>query len=126
MRIAIFLFAALVFSACDSSEPEECGLDVDNAVVTGEADGSAISASSTVLMAYEGCLADGTVFDSNQRAQFDVDRLIPGFQNGVIGMTVGQAKTFDVPPELGYGNQRVGQIPPNSTLTFRVKLLEIL
>ena len=91
------------------------------------------SAGSTVTVAYEGRLADGSVFDQNDRATFTLnERVIPGFRNGIVGMRVGETKTFDVAPEDGYGedgvtNPNTGEviIPPNATLTFEVTLLGV-
>ncbi len=115
MRLPFFLIAAfaLAFAACDSSEPED------------SAASSVILASSNVTVAYEGRLTNGTVFDSSNRATFDVNRLIPGFQAGILGMAVGESRTFEVSPDQGYGNQQVGSIPPNSTLIFDVTLISI-
>ncbi len=61
-----------------------------------------------VRVHYRGSLTDGTEFDSS----FDGDPLeftlgegmvIPGFENAIIGMTVGETKTVSIPPDEGYG-----------------------
>ncbi|GLC42927.1 hypothetical protein PLESTF_001704800 [Pleodorina starrii] len=50
---------------------------------------------------------------------------LPGLDYGVRGMRVGGQRRVLVPPELGYGNLQVGEIPPNSTLTLDIELLSI-
>ena len=85
----------------------------------------------TVTVDYVGKLADGTVFDSSiDRKQplvftLGAPGIIPGFQVGVNGMKVGGERLLSIPPSLGYGDQQVGAIPPNSTLIFDVKLIKV-
>ncbi|PNW70762.1 hypothetical protein CHLRE_17g733250v5 [Chlamydomonas reinhardtii] len=50
---------------------------------------------------------------------------LPGLDVGVRGMRVGGLRRCLVPPELGYGNLQVGEIPPNSTITIDIELLSI-
>lgn len=83
-----------------------------------------------VSVEYTGKLADGTVFDTNVGKDplvftLGAQGIIPGFQVGVNGMKVGGERLIAIPPSLGYGAQKVGTIPPNSTLIFSVKLLKV-
>jgi peptidylprolyl isomerase len=97
---------------------------------------SGVKAGDTVKVDYTGKLEDGTVFDSSTDEQFGhvqpleftvgAGQMIPGFDKGVVGMKVGEEKTITIPPEEGYGDQQQGPIPPNSTLIFDVKLVEIV
>jgi FKBP-type peptidyl-prolyl cis-trans isomerase FkpA len=85
----------------------------------------------TVKVNYEGSLIDGTVFDSSfqrgETVEFPLNRVIPGWSEGIQLMTVGSVYRFYIPSALAYGEEGVGQIiPPFSTLIFRVELLEIL
>ncbi len=86
-------------------------------------------ATSTVKVDYEGTLIDGTVFDSSiQRGEpieFALNRVIPGWTEGVQLMNEGDIFKLYIPSELGYGAQPAGTIPPHSTLIFEVRLLEI-
>lgn len=50
---------------------------------------------------------------------------LAGVDLGVRGMRVGGQRRLLVPPNLGYGNKGVGEIPPNSTLQVDVELLSI-
>lgn len=86
----------------------------------------------TVAIHYTGKLVDGTIFDSsynrNQPLEFTLGsgQVIPGFEKGVQDMSVGEKRIITIPPELGYGNQAVGNIiPANSTLIFEIELVSI-
>lgn len=94
-------------------------------------EGAEAVAGATVKVDYTGTLEDGTVFDSS------VDRgepfefvlgsgmVIKGWDQGIEGMKVGGKRKLVIPPNLGYGDADMGTIPPNSTLTFEVELLEV-
>lgn len=65
----------------------------------------------TVKVHYTGKLEDGTVFDSSDKGdplQFTIGegRIIPGFEQAVVGMSPGEAKTTTVPSEDAYGPRR--------------------
>src|SRR2546422_8508442 len=87
-------------------------------------------ATDTVKVHYHGTLLDGTVFDSSvQRGEpisFPLNRVIPGWTEGLQLMKVGDKFKFEIPPNLAYGpNSPSPKIPPNSTLVFEVELLGI-
>ena len=65
----------------------------------------------TVRVHYTGKFKDGMAFDSSAGAdplEFKIGsgRLIPGFEEAVIGMSPGQSKTVEIPAEKGYGHYR--------------------
>lgn len=90
-----------------------------------------------VYVHYTGKLENGTKFDSS------VDRgspfsfvlgqgmVIKGWDEGLVGMKVGEKKVLTIAPEKGYGAQGVPDqmggyiIPPNSTLIFDVEMIDI-
>jgi peptidylprolyl isomerase len=82
-----------------------------------------------VTVHYEGSLINGTVFDSSIKRDkpisFALERVIAGWKEGLPLMVVGDKMRFVIPPSLAYGEQRAGDIPPNSTLIFEVELLGI-
>ena len=87
-------------------------------------------ATDTVKVHYHGTLLDGTVFDSSvergEPISFPLNRVIPGWTEGVQLMKVGDKFKFEIPPNLAYGPASPSpKIPPNSTLIFEVELLAI-
>jgi len=83
-----------------------------------------------VKVHYTGMNVDGSVFDSSvergQPVQFPLDKVIPGWTEGVQLMVVGDKFTFIIPPDLAYGAAgRPPVIAPNATLIFEVELLGI-
>jgi FKBP-type peptidyl-prolyl cis-trans isomerase FkpA len=72
----------------------------------------------------------GLSFDSSVgRAPFTfvvgIGQVITGFDTGVVGMRVGGTRRIVVPPNLAYGAQGTGVIPPNSAIIFEVELLDV-
>lgn len=92
-------------------------------------DGAKPAATDTVKVHYRGTLLDGTEFDSsyarNEPISFALNRVIPGWTEGVQLMPIGSKFMFYIAPELAYGEGGGGPIPPNSTLIFEVELLDI-
>jgi FKBP-type peptidyl-prolyl cis-trans isomerase FkpA len=89
------------------------------------------AADSTVKVHYHGTLIDGEVFDSSvdrgEPISFPLNRVIPGWTEGVQLMTPGAKYRFYIPTDLAYGQQvRPGSpIGPNEALIFEVELLEV-
>lgn len=94
-------------------------------------DGSASpSVTSTVTVNYRGMLVDGTEFDSSWAhgapVSFQVNKVIPGWQDVIPRMHVGDRWKVVIPPQLAYGER--GQLPrigPNEALVFEIELLDI-
>jgi len=94
--------------------------------------GKIARAGDQLTMHYTGKLSSGRKFDSsvdrNKPFQFTlgVGQVIAGWDEGLLGMCVGEKRTLVIPPDLAYGEQGVGAvIPPCSVLVFDVELLEI-
>jgi len=92
-------------------------------------DGPMPDETSTVSVFYEGTLLDGTVFDSSYETgdtvSFPLNGVIAGWTEGLQLMPVGSTYKFYIPSNLAYGSGATGPIPANSTLIFKVELLEL-
>ena len=111
-------------------------------------DGKKLSKGTQVMLNYAGFLEDGTLFDSNvietskifgkynaqREAQggynpmpFTVGKgeMVPGFEEGLSKMTVGDKAVLFIPSSLGYGVNGAGDvIPPNANIIFEVEMLK--
>jgi len=99
-------------------------------MVLEEGSGPKPTVSDTVIVHYEGSLADGRVFDSsyqkNQPEEIPLDMVIPGWAEGIQLMNVGSKHRLFIPSNLAYGERGAGQvIPPYSTLIFTIELIDI-
>jgi FKBP-type peptidyl-prolyl cis-trans isomerase len=86
----------------------------------------------SLSMHYTGTLFDGgKQFDSSiGRGPFEftlgVGQVIQGWDQGLLGMCVGEKRKLVIPPQLAYGSRGAGGvIGPDATLVFEVELLEI-
>jgi FKBP-type peptidyl-prolyl cis-trans isomerase len=108
------------------SKPENLGIED---LKIGQ--GPEVKSNDTITVHYSGTLTNGQKFDSsydrNQpfETQIGVGQVIQGWDQGLLGMKAGGKRRLTIPPELGYGNQDMGSIPPNSTLIFEIELLAI-
>lgn len=85
----------------------------------------------TVKINYTGEFLSGQVFDSSKdRGPFEteigVGKLIPGWDEQVLDMKVGETRDVVIPPDMAYGSRGAGNvIPPDTWLYFEIELLEI-
>jgi len=84
-----------------------------------------------VTVDYTGKLDDGTVFDTSegkQPLQFQAGKgeVIKGFDDAVMGMSVGEEKTVEIPPAQGYGDtkEELVQSVPKSAFPGNVEVKE--
>jgi FKBP-type peptidyl-prolyl cis-trans isomerase FkpA len=99
--------------------------------------GKTAGAGSTVTVHYTGWLyapkeplQHGSQFDSSVGGEpftfeLGAGRVIPGWDQGLVGMKVGGKRTLVIPAALGYGSKGAGPIPPNANLIFEVTLLDV-
>lgn len=93
--------------------------------------GKEAKAGDTLRIHYTGWLENGTQFDSSiggEPIEFILGsgRVIPGWEQGLVGMKVGGRRKLIIPPSLGYGEAGAGDlIPANAALIFEVELVEI-
>lgn len=94
-----------------------------------DASGSKPEPTEWVRIHYVGKLIDGTTFDSSytrgETAVFPVNRVVPGFSQGLQLMSPGAKYQIFVPGQLGFGSGD-GPGGPMAVLIFQIELLEIL
>ena len=88
-----------------------------------------------LLMNYTGRFTNGKAFDSNILPEFGhvqpfkftlgAGMVIKGWDEGLLGMKIGEKKTLTISPDKGYGSNDYNGIPGNSTLIFDVELIGI-
>jgi rhodanese-related sulfurtransferase len=123
----LFLMFGLFFSLFTSPVVAELKIET---ISNGTGDKAEVGM--LVSVHYTGKLEDGTVFDSSiprgQPFMFTLGQrqVIQGWEQGVLGMLVGEKRILTIPPELGYGAAGAGAtIPPNATLVFDIELLNV-
>jgi FKBP-type peptidyl-prolyl cis-trans isomerase len=85
-----------------------------------------------VKVDYTGWLTNGKKFDSSVGTGHPFELLlgagqvIKGWDEGIVGMKVGGKRQLHIPPDLAYGAKGFpGAIPPNATLIFDVRLVDV-
>lgn len=117
-------------NAFGNGEPLPTTLTINDTVV---GTGAEAQPGSTVSVQYVGMLPDGTVFDASANHggqpfvfQLGAGRVIPGWDQGLVGMKVGGKRQLIIPADSAYGAQGIpGVIPPNATLIFDVELVNV-
>jgi FKBP-type peptidyl-prolyl cis-trans isomerase FkpA len=145
MRVALLsiVIASLAAAGCggdDNTMPTSPGASVPFSIVDlRSGTGAEATNGRNVTVNYTGWLYSPTAAD-NKGTQFDssldpgrtpfpfvlgVSNVIAGWHQGVLGMRVGGLRRLIIPPNLAYGSQVIGRIPPNSTLLFEIELLAV-
>lgn len=95
-------------------------------------DGAKAEKGKKVSVHYEGSLLNGQVFDSSYKRNSPIDfqlgigQVIPGWDEGISLLKVGDKARFVIPSNLAYGSAGAGGvIPPNATLIFDVELMKV-
>jgi FKBP-type peptidyl-prolyl cis-trans isomerase len=95
--------------------------------------GPAAKAGDNVSVRYTGTFTDGKKFDSTAdhgntpfKLKIGAGMVIKGWDQGLVGMKVGEKRKLVLPPSLAYGPMgKPPVIPPNSTLVFEIELVSI-
>ena len=128
--IALALLVATIYVTGEVQETES-GLKIEFVEKPAECE-KAVVKGQQLTMHYTGTLEDGTKFDSSRdrndpfKFQIGIGQVIKGWDEGIIGMCVGEKRKLTIPPHLGYGDQGAGDvIPGGATLYFDIELLGI-
>lgn len=132
MRRLLPLLACVHLPVALAASPQDVTLPSGVIVQTyreGES-GASPRPADVVRVHYQGTLADGRQFDSSytrgQPAELPLEALIPCWKEVLQRMKPGGAVRIVCPPETAYGSRGVaGKIPPDSTLSFVIELLEV-
>jgi FKBP-type peptidyl-prolyl cis-trans isomerase len=116
----------------EPNQPTEPRMDTLGIETLQQGSGPAAQIGNTVSVHYTGTLTDGSVFDSSltRGTPFSFTlgqrRVIEGWEQGVLGMQVGEKRRLTIPSDLGYGDSGFPPvIPPRATLTFEIELLAL-
>ena len=95
-----------------------------------QGDGPVAAGDENVTVKYEGRLIDGTVFDSSykrnpQTVTFKPSQVIKGWTEALHMMPEGSEWEIYVPENIGYGERAMGNIPPFSTLIFKMEIVKV-
>ena len=119
----------LLTSISEGFEQTESGLRYQ---LIQEGNGVKPNAGQTVAVHYKGMFPDGTEFDNSFKRgnpiEFPVGtgQVIPGWDEGIQLLKVGDKARFVIPSHLAYGSRGAGGvIPPNATLVFDVELMDV-
>ena len=113
----------------DQSDGEKGGLKIE---VLKEGAGSVVTKKGDkISVHYTGTLESGIKFDSSVDRgtpfsfKIGAGKVIKGWDQGTLGMKVGEKRKLTIPAELGYGARGSKKIPPNATLIFDIELISI-
>lgn len=121
----------------DADEPAvELPSEIPTTLVTTDitvGEGRAAESGDTVFVNYVGVLsADGSRFDGNYGSDpfvvtLGMGMVIPGWDQGLVGMQAGGRRQLDIPADLAYGSQGAGDaIPPDSAISFVVDMIAVV
>ena len=99
--------------------------------------GTAAVTGSTMTVQYTGWFYDASKADK-RGVQFDTSigrtaltftlgagSVVQGWEQGLVGMSVGGLRRLVIPPSMAYGSSRYATVPPNTTLVFDIELLDV-
>jgi FKBP-type peptidyl-prolyl cis-trans isomerase len=88
--------------------------------------GATAAVGDTLSVTYALTLQDGTPVENGPYTfVLGAGTVIAGWDQGLVGMKVGGKRRLTIPPNLAYGPQGSGKIPPNATIIFVIDLLSI-
>lgn len=130
--LIIIIFTLISLTGCSKGGKEITTASGLKYTEIKEGSGTVATNGKKVMVHYVGTLENGKVFDSslntNQPLSFILGsgEMVPGFDEGILNMKVGGRRKLVIPPNLAWGSDGAGDvIPPNSSVTFDVELLDV-
>ncbi len=96
-------------------------------VIDNEGAGAQPNSVSTVTVAYKGYFTNGSVFEESpaEGVSFSLQKVIPGWTEGIAYFREGGSGTLLIPSHLAYGNAGKGSIPGGTVLIFDINLISV-
>ncbi len=138
LSFAILLVGLVIMQSCgitktttkpQAYEIHESGIEYR---ITSKGDGDKPAINDLVKVHYTLMLEDSTVIDSSYEKgepvsfKLGAGQVIKGWDIALALLKEGDEAILKIPPELGYGNQPMGDIPANSMLLFEIKVIEVV
>jgi len=145
-KIFLFFATALLFASCQTYSEQQIEsfdkeiqkyikkkkLDLDASPsglyfkVTKEGEGKFINYTDSVTITYTGKLLNGRIFDYTKTPRkFAVRELLIGWKEALLSCKKNSEVIMIIPPQLGYGDHKLDDIPQNSVLYFEMKVLDV-
>ena len=134
MKIFLIFLTFFIFSCATNKKTEDLYFTNNNIEIISEipGEGEDIKNHYKVTVHYIGEFVDGTEFDNSYKRnkpfifQIGVNKVIKGWDLGLIGMKVGGTRKIKIPPSLAYGKKGIKDIiPPDSFLIFEIKVINM-
>ena len=121
-KIALIMLLALTLASCTNTEKKDTKIDNKTTQTqTGSKEEASnktvVSKWDTITVTYTGSTIDGVVFDASSKHPGQpltfvagAGQMIPGFDAGVIGMKLGEAKTLNIKAKDAYGESDVVEL----------------
>lgn len=93
--------------------------------------GALVTKGKSPSVKYDGRLVNGTQFDATRPGAPAItftlgeNRVVAGWEEGLIGMKVGGKRQLIIPPAMGYGPNGMGRVPPNAIMVFTVEVTAV-
>lgn len=148
IRLSIILFLGCVLASCGDTYSEDQKNDFDKKIerylkkkkikcqrsssglyykILDPGQGDLIKLKDQVSFTYKGTLLNGKVFDEQKEpVEFNVQTLIGAWKEIMLSLKPGGKAYLVAPPQLGYGEHDLDDIPPNSILVFELEVKSVL
>ncbi len=110
---------------------QQSSMELKKEILTEGSGDQEVKSGDDITVHYTGMLEDGTKFDSSLDREeplsftIGIGKVIQGWDEGLIGMKVGEERKLTIPSGMAYGPNGQGSIPPNATLIFTIELISI-